>query len=104
MAKVKVRCKRSKRCRGRLVLTLVDQRVEGMLHYGRGEAARRVVAAGAPTLEAELYDGSGSLTLVWLGRKRVPGIEVGRVLTATGRLGLREGGRVLYNPRYELSR
>ena len=35
-------------------------------------------------LEAVLYDGSGSLTLVWLGRKRVPGIEVGRVLTATG--------------------
>ncbi|MBW9208722.1 OB-fold nucleic acid binding domain-containing protein [Mumia sp. zg.B21] len=55
-------------------------------------------------LEAVLYDGSGSLTLVWLGRKRVPGIEVGRVLTATGRLGLREGSRVIYNPRYELSR
>ena len=43
-------------------------------------------------------------TLRELGIDDPWGIEVGRVLTATGRLGLREGGRVIYNPRYELSR
>ena len=37
-----------------------------------------------PTLEAELFDGSGSVTLVWLGRRRIPGIEPGRTLTARG--------------------
>ena len=56
-----------------------------------------------PTLEAELFDGSGSVTLVWLGRRRIPGIEPGRTLTARGRFAAVEGKRVIYNPWYELS-
>ena len=55
-----------------------------------------------PTLEAELFDGSGSVTLVWLGRRRIPGIEPGRTLTARGRFAASEGKRVIYNPWYEL--
>ena len=55
-----------------------------------------------PTLEAELFDGSGSVTLVWLGRRRIPGIEPGRTLTARGRFGAFDGRRVIYNPWYEL--
>jgi hypothetical protein len=55
-----------------------------------------------PTLEAELFDGSGSVTLVWLGRRRIPGIEPGRTLTARGRFGGFEGRTVIYNPWYEL--
>ncbi len=56
-----------------------------------------------PTLEAELFDGSGSVTLVWLGRRRIPGIEPGRRLTARGRFAAFDGRRVIYNPWYELS-
>jgi hypothetical protein len=55
-----------------------------------------------PTLEAELFDGSGSVTLVWLGRRRIPGIEPGRTLTARGRFAAFDGKRVVYNPWYEL--
>jgi hypothetical protein len=55
-----------------------------------------------PTLEAELFDGSGSLTLVWLGRRRIPGIEPGRTVTARGRFANFDGKRVIYNPWYEL--
>ena len=55
-----------------------------------------------PTLEAELFDGSGSVTLVWLGRRRIPGIEPGRRLTARGRFAAFEGRQVIYNPWYEL--
>jgi hypothetical protein len=55
-----------------------------------------------PTLEAQLFDGSGSVTLVWLGRRRIPGIEPGRTLTARGRFADSEGKRVIYNPWYEL--
>ena len=55
-----------------------------------------------PTLEAELFDGSGSVTLVWLGRRRIPGIEPGRSLTARGRFASFEGRQVIYNPWYEL--
>lgn len=56
-----------------------------------------------PALEADLYDGSGTVTLVWLGRRRIPGVEPGRLLTARGRLALRDGQLVLYNPYYELA-
>lgn len=57
---------------------------------------------GVPALEAELYDGSGVVTLVWLGRRRVAGIEPGRWLTATGLVAEQDGRRLMYNPRYEL--
>lgn len=57
---------------------------------------------GVPALEAELYDGSGVVTLVWLGRRRIAGIEPGRWLTATGLVAEQDGRRLMYNPRYEL--
>lgn len=56
----------------------------------------------AATLEAELFDGTDDVTLVWLGRRRIPGIEPGRTLKVRGRLADREGRKVLYNPYYEL--
>ena len=58
--------------------------------------------AGVPTLEAELYDGTGSVTLIWLGRRRIGGIECGRSLVARGRLTTHDGRPTLYNAEYEL--
>ncbi|MGH3735990.1 MAG: OB-fold nucleic acid binding domain-containing protein [Micromonosporaceae bacterium] len=55
-----------------------------------------------PTLEADLFDGSDSVTLVWLGRRHIAGIEPGRQLTATGRLAVRDDRKVIFNPQYEL--
>ncbi len=55
-----------------------------------------------PTLEADLYDGTDVVTLVFLGRRQIAGIEPGRALTARGRVALREGRKVIYNPHYEL--
>jgi len=57
---------------------------------------------GVPALEAELYDGSGSLSLVWLGRRQIAGVGPGRRLTAEGMLCLVDGRRTIFNPRYEL--
>lgn len=54
------------------------------------------------TLEAELYDGTEGVTLVWLGRRKIPGIEPGRTIKARGRIAERDGRKVLYNPYYEL--
>jgi RecG-like helicase len=77
----------------------------------RGERAtvtgrlRHVVytpAENVPTLEAELYDGSAAIDLVWLGRRRIAGIEPGRRIKATGRIGVHEGRPAIYNPWYEL--
>jgi len=58
--------------------------------------------AGVPTLEAELYDGTGTVTLVWLGRRRIRGLDPGRSLVARGRLTQREGKPTVFNPSYEL--
>ncbi|GAB4002952.1 OB-fold nucleic acid binding domain-containing protein [Nocardioides ultimimeridianus] len=57
---------------------------------------------GVPALEADLFDGSGSITIVWLGRRRIVGIEPGRSIEVTGRIGVHDGVRIIYNPRYEL--
>jgi hypothetical protein len=55
-----------------------------------------------PTLEADLYDGSDLIRLVWLGRRHIAGIEPGRSITARGRIAYRDGRKVIYNPYYEL--
>jgi hypothetical protein len=55
-----------------------------------------------PTLEAELYDGTGTVSLIWLGRRRIAGIEPGRTLVVRGRISKQGPRRVIYNPWYEL--
>ncbi|MHA7133163.1 OB-fold nucleic acid binding domain-containing protein [Oerskovia turbata] len=57
---------------------------------------------GVPTVEAELYDGTGSLDLVWLGRRRIAGVEPGRRVRVEGLVCEIEGRRTMFNPRYEL--
>ncbi len=54
------------------------------------------------TLHAELYDGTDSVSLIWLGRRSIPGVVTGRTVKAKGRLAMRDGHKVIYNPDYEL--
>jgi hypothetical protein len=53
-------------------------------------------------LEAELYDGSGAMTLIWLGRRSIRGVTPGRAVVAFGRITERADRRVMFNPQYEL--
>ncbi|CEJ30401.1 Putative uncharacterized protein [Mycobacterium tuberculosis variant bovis] len=56
-------------------------------------------------VSAELFDGSDTVTLVWLGQRRIPGIDTGRTLRVRGRLGkLENGTKAIYNPHYEIQR
>jgi hypothetical protein len=57
---------------------------------------------GKASMEAELFDGTEGVTLIWLGRRRIPGIEPGRTMRVRGRMALRDGHKVLYNPYYEI--
>ncbi|BDZ43375.1 hypothetical protein GCM10025865_26740 [Paraoerskovia sediminicola] len=57
---------------------------------------------GVPTVEAELYDGTGAIDLVWLGRRRIVGIEPGRRVRVVGLVSDMDGRRTMFNPRYEL--
>ena len=54
---------------------------------------------GVPALEAELYDGTGVVTVIWLGRRRIAGIGPGRAIEVTGRIGRSDATPNLYNPR-----
>jgi hypothetical protein len=57
---------------------------------------------GVPALEAELYDGTGSVNVIWLGRRRIGGIAPGRGLRVEGRIGQQDGEAIMFNPRYSL--
>jgi hypothetical protein len=94
---------------------LLEESIErGSTPVGRCRSGERVTVSGTiraltlrpvggvPALEAELYDGSGTLTLIWLGRRRIPGIDPGRNLSVHGRVTSQKGHRVMFNPAYEL--
>jgi len=59
----------------------------------------------ADGVRAEFFDGTDTVTLVWLGQRRIPGIDSGRTLRVQGRLGkLENGSKAIYNPHYEIQR
>lgn len=60
---------------------------------------------GSGGVRAELFDGTDSVTLVWLGQRRIPGIDCGRTLRVHGRVSLLDNGdKAIYNPHYEIQR
>ncbi|HEV7191984.1 MAG TPA: OB-fold nucleic acid binding domain-containing protein [Jatrophihabitantaceae bacterium] len=69
---------------------------------GRIRSVVYTPAETVPTLQAELFDGSAAIDLVWLGRRRIVGVEPGRKIKATGRVGVHDGRLAIYNPWYEL--
>jgi amino acid transporter len=69
------------------------------------EGRIKVVQVGTvagKSLEAQLFDSTGGVRLVFFGRTQIPGIEPGTMLRATGRVGEYKGHLALANPRYEL--
>jgi RecG-like helicase len=82
------------------IQTLADR--EYVTVYGNIKNVSLAPRAGTPTLEATLYDGSGTLTLVWLGRRKIVGVKPGVAMKAVGRVSCADGRRVIFNPRYEL--
>ena len=58
--------------------------------------------SGSAWLEAELHDGTGSLKLIWMGRRVIPGIIPGVKMRVEGRITLHEGNPAIFNPAYEL--
>jgi RecG-like helicase len=69
---------------------------------GRLRAVVYTPSETVPTLEAELFDGTDSIELVWLGRRRIVGVEPGRRVIVRGRVGVHNGRKAIYNPWYEL--
>ena len=55
-----------------------------------------------PALVVEIYDGSKTLNLIWLGRRRIGGVVPGTYLSASGRVTFRHGIPTIFNPAYEI--
>ncbi|HEY8471870.1 MAG TPA: OB-fold nucleic acid binding domain-containing protein [Natronosporangium sp.] len=85
------------------VLARQCQRGDLVLLTGKLRTVVYTPRSNLPTLEADLYDGSDTVKLVWLGRRRIAGIEPGRGLTVRGRIAIRDGEKVIFNPYYELT-
>ncbi|WP_122820934.1 OB-fold nucleic acid binding domain-containing protein [Varibaculum vaginae] len=57
-------------------------------------------AAGSFT--ATLFDGTGSIEVLWLGRKSVPGIKAGIRLAVQGMVISRSNGLCVINPTFQI--
>jgi RecG-like helicase len=57
---------------------------------------------GVPTLECVIADETGSISIVFLGRRQVAGIEPGTRLVARGMAGSHFDRLAILNPEYEL--
>lgn len=59
--------------------------------------------ATVPALVAEVFDGSHTVQVVWLGRRSIHGIDPGAYVKVTGLICRANGAYTIYNPAYELS-
>ena len=86
----------------------------GVVHIGDVVLRTRATVSGevrsvtlrprdeTPALDVELWDGSDSLHLVWLGRRRIAGIVPGIKMQATGRVTKQRSVTTIFNPAYEI--
>ena len=69
---------------------------------GRVTAIRTSPTNEAPMLEVEMWDETGGITLQFLGRRELAGLDVGAQLRAEGMVGEVDGLLTILNPNYGL--
>jgi hypothetical protein len=69
---------------------------------GRVTSIKTAPRGSAPALEVEIWDETGGVSLQFLGRREIAGLEIGSQLRAEGMVGEEEGSMVILNPSYEL--
>jgi hypothetical protein len=58
---------------------------------------------GYESLEALLFDGTGEMSVVWMGRRTIPGLTLGTRLVVEGVVAERRQGRRMVNPVFEFT-
>ncbi|MHB1613294.1 MAG: APC family permease [Actinomycetes bacterium] len=69
---------------------------------GQVRTVRVAPVSGAPALELEVFDDTGGMSVLFYGRRSIPGIEPGRRVRIRGRVGAFDGHLAVANPTYEL--
>ena len=70
--------------------------------HGRVTSISTAPRGSAPMLQVEIWDETGGVTLNFLGRRDIAGLEVGMEVRAEGMVGEEEGALTILNPSYEL--
>ncbi|HEY0517852.1 MAG TPA: amino acid permease [Ilumatobacteraceae bacterium] len=69
---------------------------------GRVRAFRVQPWGGNPALECTLADETGSITIVFFGRREIGGVRLGTIMSVTGVAGEHHGMRAILNPEYAI--
>ena len=69
---------------------------------GQVTSIKSAPRGSAPYLQVEVWDQTGGVTLQFLGRREIAGLEVGSQIRAEGMVGEEEGTLTILNPSYEL--
>ncbi|MFM1826415.1 MAG: hypothetical protein RLZZ37_1050 [Actinomycetota bacterium] len=84
--------------------TLIDEIERGKLIQVTGVVKSVIVKPNTqnPSYEIEVFDGSGNLTVIWQGRKKLAGVEPGTQIEVEGRITFLGGKPCLHNPIYKI--
>ena len=87
----------------------ISARRRGTLPVGELRARHRSEVSGVlraitfrPSTDGQLFDGTGSVDLVWIGRRSIAGIRPGAHLRAEGMVVAGRTRPTIYNPSYEI--
>ena len=69
---------------------------------GRVSSIKSAPSGSSPLVEVEVWDESGGVTLQFLGRREISGLDVGSQLKAEGMVGEANGQLIILNPSYEI--
>jgi RecG-like helicase len=69
---------------------------------GRVTSIRTAPSGAAPVINVEIWDETGGVTLQFLGRREIRGLDIGTELRAEGMVADNDGKMNILNPSYEL--
>ena len=69
---------------------------------GQVTSIRTAPSGGAPRVDVEVWDTTGGITLQFLGRREIAGLDVGSTICAEGMVGEADGSLTILNPSYEI--
>jgi hypothetical protein len=82
---------------------IADAPARAMIRVGGEVQGLQVVPrAGSPSLEVTISDGTGRAVAVFTGRKRLGGLDPGRIIVLDGVARQEPGRKLLLNPAYTL--
>lgn len=69
---------------------------------GRVTSIKAAATGASPVVSVEIWDETGGVTLQFLGRREITGLEVGSQMRAEGMVGEDNGNLIILNPSYEI--